>query len=277
MPKLGIIAGGGAAPQRLMEACKRAGRDFFVVCLEGQADKGLAASDPHAWLHMGAMGRLKELAKEQGFTEVVMIGRVRRPSLAELKPDWLGVKVAAKIGLNMLGDDAVLRGIGKAMEEELGLHVVGVQDIFTDLLTPAGQLGRVAPDEQANNDIVRGIEIATVLGTLDIGQSVIVQQGLVLGVEAIEGTDKLIERSAGLRREGPGGVLVKIAKPQQDNRFDLPTIGPDTIAAMVRAGLRGVALEAGRSLILEREATVSTADASGIFIVGIAAGDIKHG
>lgn len=267
-PKLGIIAGGGAIPQYLIETCQKLGRPFFVFCLEGQADAGLAADVPHTWLPLGAGGRLKALVAEHAISEIVMIGRVRRPSLLEIKPDWLALKVLTKIGINMLGDDALLRAIGKAMEDEAGVRVIAVQDVFADVLTPEGQLGKVAADDNAHRDILRGIEVAKVLGRLDVGQSVIVQQGIVLGVEAIEGTDGLITRSAGLRRDGEGGVLVKIAKPQQDNRYDLPTVGPDTIRKMAEAGLRGVALESGRSLLIERELTIALADDAGLFIVG---------
>jgi DUF1009 family protein len=268
LPKLGIIAGGGSAPHALIDMCRKLGRDFFVVCLEGQADEGLAQNAPHAWLPLGAAEKLKVLAAEQQIKEIVMIGRVRRPSILEIKPDWLALKILTKIGINALGDDALLTAIGKAMESEGGLRVVGAQDIFAGLLTPEGQLGRVAIDDEAQKDIARGIEVAAALGQLDVGQSVIVQQGMVLGVEAIEGTDALIARSADLCRKGAGGVLVKIAKPQQDNRYDLPTIGPDTILAMERAGLRGVVLETGRSLLIDREKTVAAADAAGIFILG---------
>lgn len=270
--KLGIIAGGGSAPRRLIEACQKLGRSFFVICLEGQADPDVAHEVPHVWLPLGAGARLKELAAAEQIKEVVMIGRVRRPSLLEIKPDWLALKVLTKIGMNMLGDDALLRAVGKAMEEEGGVRVIGVQDVFTDLLTPEGQLGKLAPDEEAKKDIMRGIEVAKVLGRLDIGQSVAVQQGMVLGVEAIEGTDALIARCASLRREGAGGVLVKIAKPQQDNRYDLPTIGPESVAAAAKAGLRGIALEAKRSLLLEREKTIADADKAGLFIFGLAIG-----
>jgi len=266
--KLGILAGGGSAPRYLIDICRKTKRAFFVMCLEGQADKGLANDVPHEWLALGAGSRLKQLIAEQGIGEIVMIGRVRRPSLLEIKPDWLALKVLTKIGINMLGDDALLRSIGKAIEEESGTRVIGIQDVFKDLLTPEGQLGRIAPDEDAQKDIMRGIEVARALGRLDVGQAVVVQQGMVLGVEAIEGTDALIARSADLKREGTSGVLVKIAKPQQDNRYDLPTAGPDMITAMAHAGLRGVVLEAGRSLLLEREKTLALADESGIFIVG---------
>jgi len=268
LPKLCIVAGGGSAPRVVIDICRKQGRDFFLVCLEGQADAATADSSPHVWLPLGAGAKLKTLVAEHGIEELLMIGRVRRPSLLELKPDWLALKTVTKIGMNMLGDDALLRGIGKAMEEEIGVRVIGAQDIFADLLTPEGQLGRIAPYAEAEKDIARGIEVARALGSVDVGQAVIVQQGLVLGVEAIEGTDALIARSASLRREGPGGVLVKLAKPQQDNRYDLPTIGPETVAVAAKAGLSGIVIEAGRSFLVEREKTVALADEAGIFVVG---------
>ncbi len=271
--KLGIIAGGGKVARQLIAACQKLGRDFFVVCLEGHADPDLAKDVPHRWLRLGDGGKLKELFVEQGITDIVMIGRVRRPSLLEIKPDWFTVKVLAKIGMNSLGDDGLLRAIGKVFEEEGGVRVVGAHEGFADLLTPEGVLTKTQPDDDAQKDIQRGIEVAKALGAVDVGQSVVVQQGIVLGVEAIEGTDALLNRCVGLRREGPGGVLVKIAKPQQDNRFDLPTIGPETVAAAAQAGLRGIAIQEGRSLLVEREKTLAAADASGMFLMGLKVND----
>lgn len=250
-PKLGIIAGGGTAPRRVIEACRAQGRDFYVVCLEGQADQDIADDAPHTWLPLGAFGKLRDLAATEKIVEIVMIGRVRRPSLSELKPDWLAIKALAKIGMNLLGDDALLRAVGQAIEQECAVHVIGVQDILGGTLMPEGSLGALSPDTQAEQDIARGVAVAQALGRADVGQSVVVQQGLVLGVEAIEGTDALLARCKSLRREGAGGVLVKMAKPQQDDRFDLPTIGPDTIEAAEQAGLRGIAAEAGRSLLID--------------------------
>lgn len=268
-PKLCIVAGGGTAPQTVIDICRQQGRDFYLVCLEGQADPKLGEGLPHVWLPMGAGSKLKALVEERQIKELVMIGRVRRPSLFELKPDWLALKTVTKIGINMVGDDALLKGVGKAMEEEIGVRVIGAQEIFAGLLTPAGCLGRVHPDAQAEADIKRGAAVAAALGTVDVGQSVVVQQGLVLGVEAIEGTDALIARTRPLRREGLGGVLVKLAKPQQDNRYDLPTIGPETVRNAHQAGLRGIAIEAGRSFLVERETTLQLADELGLFIYGI--------
>jgi DUF1009 family protein len=186
------------------------------------------------------------------------------------------MKVLAKTGFHALGDDGLLRGIGKALEQECGVRVVGVPDVLSAFLTPVGLLTKATPDKQAQADIQRGVEVARALGLLDVGQAVIVQQGLVLGVEAIEGTASLIERCSKIKREGGGGVLVKIAKPQQDRRFDLPSIGFDTVTQLKQAGFAGAAVHAGHSLMLDREKAVAEADASGLFLIGIE-GETPHG
>jgi DUF1009 family protein len=268
-PKLGLIAGGGQAPYRLIEFCRKMGRELFVVCLQGQAGADLANDVPHVWLPLGAGEKLKQVVQEQNIAELVMLGAVRRPSLTELKPDWLALKVVTKIGMGFLGDDALLTALGKAIESETGAKLVGVHEVYGDLLTPSGLMTEKAPDEQARQDILRGMEIAKELGRLDIGQSVVVQQGLVLGVEAIEGTDELIRRTGSLQREGLGGVLVKMAKPQQDRRFDLPSFGPNTVKALHEAGLRGLAVQAGHSLLIDREKTIALADELGLFMLGV--------
>jgi DUF1009 family protein len=268
-PKLAIIAGGGDAPRRVIDACRAQGRDFFVVCLEGQAEADLGNGLPHAWLPLGAGGKLRDLVREQQIGEIVMIGHVRRPSLRELKPDWLTLKIVTRIGMNMLGDDGLLRAIGSAIEQECGVKMIGAHDILGGILAREGALGAISPDGDAQADIERGVAVAGALGAADVGQSVVVQQGLVLGVEAIEGTDALLARCAGLRRDGRGGVLIKLAKPQQDERYDLPTIGPDTVEAAAKAGLRGIAVEAGRAILIDRERVRQMADEMGLFIVGL--------
>ena len=198
-----------------------------------------------------------------------MIGHVRRPSLLELKPDWLAMKALARISFNALGDDGLLRAVGNAIEQECGVKVIGAHEVLGGILTREGALGTVAPDSEAQRDITRGIAVARALGLVDVGQSVIIQQELVLGVEAIEGTDALITRCADLRREGAGGVLVKLAKPQQDDRFDLPAVGCTTVKKAAESGLRGIALEAGRSILIDRDQVKQLADEAGIFVVGI--------
>ena len=173
-----------------------------------------------------------------------MAGALSRPTMNEIRPDWEGVKWLAKIGSKALGDDNLLKLI-IGMIEGKGYKVVGPDDILADLLTPEGILSSIEPDEQAWKDIGRGVEILWALSPVDVGQAVVVQEGLVLGIEAIEGTDALIERSASLHRPGHGGILIKIAKHQQEQRVDLPTIGLETVHKALEAGLRGIAVEEG--------------------------------
>ncbi|HEV7369075.1 LpxI family protein [Arenibaculum sp.] len=266
--KLGIVAGGGDLPFRLIEACRAAGRPFFVLALDGHADDGVCAGVPHARVRLGAAGQALDALRDAGVTEIVLAGRVRRPSLAELRPDWRATRLFAKLGMRALGDDGLLRAVTAELERE-GFRIVGAQDVFAALLTPPGPVGGLTPDAEAERDIARGVEVARMLGALDVGQAVVVQQGIVLGVEAVEGTDALIERCGPLRRGGAGGVLVKIRKPTQDLRFDLPTVGPATVEAVARAGLAGVAVEAGATLMLDREAVAAVADRLGVFVVGL--------
>lgn len=266
---LGIIAGGGDLPGRLIAACRRLGRPFFVVALEGFAEPAVIGDAPHAWVRLGAAGEAFRILREQGVADVVMGGRVRRPSLGDLRPDWQAARLFARIGMKALGDDKLLRAVIAEIEAE-GFRVIGVEDILADeILAPSGVLGRHAPDDQAHADVAHGVRIARGLGALDVGQGAVVQQGLVLAVEAIEGTDAMLGRCAALRRDGPGGVLVKTAKPGQERRADLPTIGVTTVENAHAAGLRGIAVQAGGALMIDRAGIVARADALGLFIMGI--------
>ena len=197
-----------------------------------------------------------------------MAGAIARPSLAELRPDLGTARWLARIGTASSGDDGLLRSIIQALETE-GFTVRGIDDLLSGLVADAGTYGRTQPDEAAWADIERGVSVAKALGAADVGQAVVVQQGLVLAVEALEGTDALLRRAAELRRDGPGGVLVKVTKPRQERRADLPSIGSGTVEGSATAGLKGIALEAGGTLIIDREAVIRAADAAGLFIVGL--------
>jgi DUF1009 family protein len=267
--KLGILAGAGALPDRLINACREMRRDVFVIAFEGIACADDIAQAPHQWAGLGAVNRTIELLHEAGVEDVVLAGAVARPSLRSLRLDRRGRKVLMGLGRGG-GDDSLLSLLVKELEGE-GFRVVGVDDILTDLRAPLGPIGSVAPDDDANADIAVAARAARALGALDIGQAAVAQQGEVLGVEAAEGTDALLARCAELRREGPGGVLVKLAKQGQERRADLPTIGPHTVDAARRAGLRGIAVEATHSLIVDRAGVAAAADAAGIFVVGIVA------
>ncbi|MDG3441693.1 LpxI family protein [Nitrospirillum amazonense] len=265
--KLGILAGGGDLPSRLVDTCRALGRPVFVVALDGQGAT-VPPDVPQATFRIGAAGAILDRLRAEGVGEIVLAGRVRRPSLAEMRPDWFAAKFFARIGAKALGDDGILRALVATLEEE-GFAVVAVQTLVQGLLSPAGPMGALAPDAAAEADIHHGVAVARTLGLLDVGQAVVVQQGLVLGVEAIEGTDALIERCGGLRREGPGPILIKMRKPQQDIRLDLPTIGVTTVQKAAAHGFRGIAVEAGGTLTLGTEQVAQAADAAGLFVTGI--------
>lgn len=265
-PKLGIVAGGGALPACLARRAAGQGREVFVLALENHAAGEALGGFPHAWVRLGAAGRALALLREAGVEEVVLAGSVRRPSLAELRPDARTAALLARGALRR-GDDGLLRTVIEALEGE-GFRVLGAQEIAGGLLAPGGSLGRHRPGAEARADIARGAEVLAALGRVDIGQAVAVQAGVVLAVEAAEGTDGLIARAAGLRRQGPGPVLVKMAKPGQENRADLPAIGPNTLRALAGGGFAGVAVEAGRCLLLERDRVVCLADRAELFVEG---------
>ena len=269
LPKLGIIAGRGELPRTLIHACEQSARPYFVLALEDAADEETVAAtgDNYAWIRLGAIGKALELLHKQQVQEVVLAGYVSRPKLSTLRPDLKGTKLLARIGSQLLtGDNELLTSIVEFLEEE-GLRVVGAEEVVRDLVAPEGLIGSHYPDKRAQSDIAFGARIARAIGELDIGQAVVVQNQKVLGVEAIEGTDALIARCAGLREE-KGGVLVKVKKPQQERRVDLPTIGVATVQNVARSGLAGIAIEAGASLIINRREVARTADALGIFVVG---------
>jgi UDP-2,3-diacylglucosamine hydrolase len=269
--RLGILAGAGDLPRRIIEACRAAERDFFVLAFKGEADPAMLADVPHATIRLGAAGEGFRLLHEAGVEDLVLAGGIRRPSVLSLRPDWRAAKFFARIGYRALGDNGLLAAVIEEIEGE-GFKVVGVDSILAGDLAPRGIFGRIAPDAQAEADIAHGLVIARTLGALDIGQSVVVQQGLVLGVEAIEGTDALLARCRDLGREGPGGVLIKIAKPGQERRADLPTIGVRTVQACRAAGLRGIAVAAGSTIVIDRAGIVAAADAAALFVVGVEAG-----
>ena len=265
---LGILAGGGTLPRRVAEAAAARGRPVFIVAFAGQFDPATVEGFPHISLRIGEAGRIIAEMRKAGVVDLVMAGGVRRPSISELGLDWRGVQLFARIGARALGDDGLLAAIGYELERE-GFRLVGASEILGGVAVAAGTLGSHQPDEQAQADIAHGFHVARALGAVDVGQAVVVQQGLVLGVEAIEGTDALLQRVGPLKRDGLGGVLVKIVKPQQDRRIDLPTIGPATVRQAATSGLRGIAVEAGVTIILDQAEAIAAADAASLFLVAI--------
>jgi UDP-2,3-diacylglucosamine hydrolase len=272
-PPLGIVAGNGRLPAEVAQAALGRGRRVYMLALEGQADPKVIAHYDHGWVRLGDGAKALRLLRDAGVNELVFAGGVHRPSLWSLRPDTRAARFLTRVGFRALGDDSLLSAVVREFEAE-GFRVVGADAIWDDALMPLGQIGSVAPDRAAWGDIRRGVQVAGALGAVDVGQGVVVQQGIVLAVEAIEGTDAMLLRASSLRREGAGGVLVKIAKPGQNRRIDLPTIGPATIAQAVGAGLRGIAVQAGAAIVLEREGIAAAADSAGLFVVGIDAGQL---
>ena len=267
-PKLGIIAGGGDLPRLIIQSCQQKNRPYFILALEGQTPAELCDGHPHAWVYPGKLKTAFKLLRDNSVHEVVMAGNMRRPAWSEIKLDLKAAALFAKNVHRVFGDDSFLSGMVEIFEDE-GFNIVGAHSVVENLLATEGVFGSYKPTKQQMEDIKHGLKVATILGQADVGQSVVVQEGLVLGVEAIEGTDSLLERCSELRLPGNGGVLLKLKKVSQDSRADLPTMGPDTVTKAIVAGLRGIALEARASLLVDRESIVKDADLGGIFVIGV--------
>lgn len=273
MRKLGLIAGGGGLPVEIADHCERSGRPLFVVRLKGFAGEDLA---PYAGAEVGLaeLGKCFRLLKRAGCEAVCLAGLVARPDFSTLVPDLRGLRaLPGAILAAGKGDDALLRFLVGEFEKE-GFAVEGAHEVMEDLSLPKGLLGAHAPTDQDRADAARALEVAREIGRLDIGQGAVVCRGLVLALEAQEGTAAMLQRVGELPealRGRPGavaGVLAKAPKPIQETRVDMPTIGLATVQSAARAGLAGIVGEAGRLLVLDREAVIAAADELGLFILG---------
>ncbi|MBI1185948.1 MAG: DUF1009 domain-containing protein [Alphaproteobacteria bacterium] len=277
--KLAIIAGGGELPVLLAEHLAARGAGFYVARIAHHADPRLD-QHPGETFNLGEMGARIAAMKAAGCDAVTLIGVVRRPDFAKLALDDYGrVLLPDLIAAAREGDDALLRVLVKSLEEK-GLRVIGAEAAFAELLAGDGAYGAHAPDERARRDIAKAAAIADALNAWDVGQAIVVCDGLVLAVEAQEGTDEMLGRTASLPLEVRGseatrrGVLLKRPKPGQERRIDLPTIGVRTIEGAAKAGLAGVAVEAGGALVVRRSDVVACADALGLFVYGFTAADL---
>ena len=272
-PKLGLIAGGGDLPQAVAQRCDAEGRDLYVVRLEGFADPHLTRW-PGDDFGMAQIGAILKALKRSGCAAVCLAGIVNRPDFKTLKPDLKGASLLPGIvAAAAKGDDALLRKILSVFEAE-GFAVEGADDILGGETLPAGALGAVTPTAEQMSDLKKALHIAEKSGELDIGQGAVVCDGLVLAVEAQEGTDAMLDRVAALPadlRGRPGqarGALGKAPKPIQDLRVDMPVIGPRTLENAARAGLAGVGGVSGRLILIDRPAVIETADRLGLFVWG---------
>jgi DUF1009 family protein len=272
---LAIICGGGSFPGALAEAVARRGRRPVMFGIKGWADAAVIGRYAHHWISIGQAGRFFRLARAENCRDVLFIGSVLRPPISQLRLDWQTIRLLPHLARAYRGgDDKLLSGVA-AIAESGGLRVVGVKEVAPEVFMPEGALGRHQPSERDNADIARALSMIATLGPFDVGQAAVVANNNVIAVEAAEGTDNMLARIAELRRLGRvtaalgTGVLVKAPKPGQDRRFDLPSIGPRTIENVARAGLAGLAVTAGSTMIAEADQVTAAADRAGIFLVGV--------
>jgi UDP-2,3-diacylglucosamine hydrolase len=273
---LAIICGGGALPFAVADAVIRRGRGVVLFPVRGWVDPQAVARYPHHFIHLGRYGEFRRYAKAAGCRDIVMIGTVLRPALRQIRFDWEALRELPAIIRMFRGGDNHLLSILARLFEERGFKLVGAHEVAPEILMPQGPIGQRAPSQRDRADIARGVALLAAMGPFDVGQAVAVADNYVLAVEAAEGTDGLLARIAALRAEGRvrgavgTGVLVKVPKPRQDRRFDLPTIGPATVAGAARAGLAGIAVMAGAAIVAEPAEVGAAADRAGIFVTGIA-------
>jgi DUF1009 family protein len=272
---LAILCGGGTIPFAVAEAVLRRGRRAVLFSVRGWADAARVGQFPHHWIALGQAGRFVRLARAAGCRDVVFIGSAVRPPLRAIRLDWLTLRYLLRVVASYRGgDDHLLSGLARIFEEQ-GFRLIGAHEVAPEILVPEGAVGARAPAERDRNDIARALALLRALGPYDVGQAVVVADQYVLAVEAAEGTDEMLARIADLRARGRiptperVGVLVKAPKPTQDRRFDLPTIGPRTVAEVARAGLAGLAVVAGQTIIAEPALVARAADEAGLFVIGV--------
>lgn len=274
---VGIVAGNGVLPFSVAGLLKARGINPYLFAIRGFCDPVRVEKFLHHWIALGQVGRLTRLLKSEGCRDVVFIGGLVRPALSEIRLDFGTLRAIPAIAAALRGgDDHLLSGISRIFERH-GIRVVGIKDVAPELLMPEGSITRRQPDADSQSDIAKGRDLMRALSPFDVGQAVVVIDGHVVGVEDIEGTDGLLARVARLREIGrirakPGrGVLVKTPKAGQDLRFDLPTLGPKTIEGVSAAGLAGIGIVAGNTLVADADEMIAKADRAAIFVTGLSA------
>lgn len=272
--KIGLIAGAGHLPVLLAQHCRDAGIPLHVSRITGMSDPRLK-SYAGGECPIASFGERMKALKSDNVDTIVFAGLVARPDLQTLKPDWRGAMALPRIMAEMgKGDDALLRAVLNEFERD-GFKIIGADEVLSDLLSPVGLMTGAAPSESQQSDIDVALYVSAQMGLMDIGQGAVVCNGLVLAVEAQEGTDRMLSRVSELSPDIRGtkerrcGVLVKRAKPQQERRVDLPTIGLRTIEGAAKAGLAGVVVEAGGALIIDKPSVIAACQEAGMFLLGV--------
>jgi len=264
---IGLIAGNGALPKLFAQGAARAGRRVVAVAHRGETAQDLQQEvEALTWVRVGQLGAILKTFKRAGVQQAAMAGGIdKRRLLGHFRPDWAGLRLLWRLARRR--DDAMLKALAGVFEAH-GIAIISSTAFLPEVLTPVGILGQVRPTATAQRDLAEGLRLAHAIGALDVGQTVALKEGTVVALEALEGTDGCIER-AGALTCGRGVVIVKAAKPGQDMRFDVPTIGPQTVATAAAAGVLALGLEAGRTLILQAEETIEAANRAGMALVGL--------
>ena len=266
--KVGLLAGSGKMPVQIIKSCRERGIDIYVVGLLPFAEEVTFADVPYTMAKLGEAGKMLKAFKNNGVTDIVMAGGIKRPSFKELIPDWEGAKILAKLSIKKMGDDGMFRAVMDEIESR-GFKVRGIEEVVPEMMFHEGIYGSVKPSSDDMDDIERGVVVAEALGRVDVGQAVVVQEGMVLAVEAVEGTDMMLSRASIVKKQGKPPIMVKIKKPGQDTRTDMPAIGIQTIEQLKKYGIGGIAVEAGGILLIEKEEVIKLANESGIFLIGL--------
>ncbi len=277
---LGILAGNGTLPLYIAERTQKSGRDVFIIGIDGTASKEIEQY-PHKWIKWGEVDKLFNTLKTEKVEQLLFIGGVSRPEFKNIHFDFGMIRnLRFLFSLTMGGDDTVLTNIVNFVEKK-GFQIVGAHEVAPELTADSGTFTKKAPTKIDLKDIQKGIRTVLSLGEMDIGQGAVVAREYVLCVEAAEGTDNMLKRAKGLRQWGKGwfnkrnGVLVKLPKPNQELRIDMPTIGPRTIENVAEAGLNGIAIVENKVLMSEKQKTIELANELGIFIIGLKEEDLK--
>jgi DUF1009 family protein len=260
---IGLIAGQGTLPDALVARWESNGLTPVIVGLKGITPPALLNGRVSAEFSIGQAGHILSFFKSNGVTELVMVGGLKRPNFWTLRTDFLGMTIVAKLLCRKVGDDGLLKFIRREIET-FGIHVVGVHEFLPEILCPSGVLGKHHPTDDDLTVIADGFRAAKQHGADDKGQSIIVNANGVCGFEGAEGTNALIHSCHGAEN----AILVKVSKPQQDLAFDMPTIGLSTVDAVLKSGLKGIAVETGKTIILDRDEVVRKCDENGLFIMG---------
>lgn len=272
---IGLIAGGGALPFAVADSLSARGIAPVIFALKGFCDPVQVARFRHRWIALGRFGSLTKAIRSEGCRDILFIGALVRPALSDIRLDWGSLRLIPAFVAGLRGGDDHLLSTTAGFFEKSGFRLLGIKDVAPDLLMPQGTLTRAAPDAAALADIARGQDFLRAISSFDVGQAAVVIDNHVVATEDIGGTDSLLARVAQLRDEGRlrakhgRGVLVKGPKAGQDLRFDLPALGPLTVAGVAGAGLAGIAIAAGYSVVAEPQAMIEAADKAGVFVTGV--------